>query len=95
MSREVHVVKEYLYKKYGCRCEVCKRAFSRNELTGHHIIMKCVGGMATKTNILIACHHCHFTVINNIPYNTEEYWRLMHKSLEHRNPEDIGFFPYS
>ena len=93
MSREMHLVKEYLYSKYGCRCEVCKRWFKPCELTGHHIIMKCRGGNISKTNILIACYHCHFGLINNIVYNSKEYWDLMHKSLAHRNPEDIGVFP--
>ena len=93
MSREMRAVKEYLYGKYGCYCEVCKKAFNKNELTGHHIIMKCKGGKINKENILIACHHCHFVVINDLEYGTKEYWELMRKSIEHRDAEDIGRFP--
>lgn len=95
MSREMHSVKSYLFARYGCYCEVCGRKFKPNELTGHHIIMKCKGGKINRHNIMLACHHCHFVVINSIPYNTKEYWRLMWKSLAHRDPEDIGNFPYS
>lgn len=95
MSRDVSLTKNYLYGKYGYYCEVCKRRFEPKELTGHHIIMKCKGGSANVKNILIACYHCHFVVINSIKYNSREYWRLMNKSLAHRDPEDIGNFPYS
>lgn len=85
MSKEMHAVKDRLFMKYGKRCEVCGQKFKKNELTGHHIIMKCKGGKVTEDNILIACYHCHFIVINSIPYDSEEYWELMRKSLEHRN----------
>ncbi len=95
MSREMHSIKSYLFARYGCYCEVCRRKFKPNELTGHHIIMKCKGGKIDRYNIMLACHHCHFVVINSIPYNTKEYWQLMWESLEHRDPEDIGNFPYS
>lgn len=84
MSKEMKVVKENLYSKYGTRCEVCGKEFSRAELTGHHIVMRCKGGKITEKNILLACHHCHFVVINSIPYNSKEYWELMEKSLQHR-----------
>ena len=95
MSRDMRNTKEYLYNKYGCYCEVCKKKFPKKELTGHHIIMKCRGGKIDIRNILIACYHCHFGVINSIKYNTKEYWYLMNKSIAHREPEDIGNFPYS
>lgn len=85
MSKEMHAMKEYLYSKYGQRCEVCGKEFSKAELTGHHIIMKCKGGAITEENILLACYHCHFVVINNMKYNSKEYLELMCKSLEHRN----------
>ena len=93
MSREMRCVKEYLFKKYGCRCEVCKRSFKPKELTGHHIIMKSKGGKVKNTNILIVCYYCHFVLINSMKYNSKEYWTLMRQSLEHRNPEDKGNFP--
>lgn len=95
MSREMVAVKEYLFEKYGLYCEVCGKKFRKSELTGHHIIMKCKGGKISKQNILIACHHCHFGVINSIKYNTKEYWNLMFQSLEHRSLEDKGDFPFS
>lgn len=84
MSKEMKAVKEYLYSKYGCRCEVCSREFRKSELTGHHIIMRSKGGEISEDNILIACHNCHFGVINYIEYDSEEYWELMRKSLAHR-----------
>ena len=85
MSKEMYRMKNRLYAKYGTRCEVCGKEFSAAELTGHHIIMKCKGGKIIEDNILIACYHCHFVVINSMEYDTTEYWNLMHKSLEHRN----------
>lgn len=93
MSKEMRNVKKYLSNKYEPRCEVCGRAFKLSELTGHHIVMKCKGGRINKKNILLACYHCHFDVINHIKYDTSEYWQLMWKSLEHRESEDIGNFP--
>ena len=87
MSKEMKVVKERLFAKHGMRCEVCGRILKRRELTGHHIIMKCRGGKITEDNILIACYDCHFGWINHIKYDSEEYWELMNKSLEHRNNE--------
>lgn len=85
MSKAMHEVKERLYSKYGVRCEVCGKEFTKSELTGHHIIMKCKGGKITEDNILIACCNCHFGQINHIKYNSEEYWDLMKKSLSHRS----------
>lgn len=84
MSKEMKAMKEYLYSKYGTRCEVCGKEFRKSELTGHHIIMRSVGGEITEDNILIACYNCHFGRINYIEYDSEEYWELMVKSLEHR-----------
>lgn len=84
MSKEMRNIKERLYQKYGIYCEVCGKKFKKTELTGHHIIMKCKGGKITEDNILIACWHCHFDVINHIKYDSEEYWELMRKSLRHR-----------
>lgn len=84
MSKEMRVVKELLFDKYGCRCEVCGRKFNKDKLTGHHIIMRCKGGKVTEDNILIACYNCHFGIINHIEYDSNEYWELMNKSLEHR-----------
>lgn len=52
-----------------------------------HLFMKCRGGKITEDNILIACYDCHFGRINHIKYDSEEYWELMNKSLEHRNNE--------
>ena len=78
------VVKRLLFRKYGCKCEVCGRDFNASELTGHHIIMRCKGGEISEENILIACRNCHFNIINHINYDSEEYWALMNKSLEHR-----------
>ena len=77
-------VKEYLYSKYGQRCEVCGKEFRKSELTGHHIIMRCKGGKITVDNILIACHNCHFGKINHMTYDSEEYWELMERCLRHR-----------
>ena len=84
MSKELRAIKEQLYMKYGMRCEVCGRQFSKSKLTGHHIIEKCRGGKITEDNILIACYHCHFVVINNMVWGSEEYWKLMNQSLEHQ-----------
>lgn len=85
MSKEMQKVKSRLFAKYGTKCEVCGKEFKKKELTGHHIIMKCKGGAITEENILLACYHCHFVVINNMVYNSKEYLELMRKSLEHRN----------
>jgi 5-methylcytosine-specific restriction endonuclease McrA len=84
MSWEMKAMKNYLFDKYGLRCEVCGKEFSTAELTAHHIIMKCKGGKITEDNILIACYNCHFGRINHIEYDSDEYWELMKKSLEHR-----------
>ena len=85
MAREVRAMKEYLYSKYGQRCEVCGKEFEKDKLTAHHIIMKSRGGEVTEDNILIACCNCHFGTINHIEYDSDEYWELMRKSLAHRN----------
>lgn len=90
MSKEMKVVKERLFAKYGLKCEVCGKELKRKELTGHHIVMRCRGGKVTEENILIACYNCHFGRINHIEYDTEEYWNLMMKSLEHRHKEPIS-----
>lgn len=84
MSKDMKTVKNALFLKYGCICEVCGEKFDKNELTGHHIIMRCKGGKITEQNILITCHHCHFDVINHMKYDSKEYWELMQKSLAHR-----------
>ena len=86
MSKEMKAMKEYLFYKYGQRCEVCGKEFRKSELTGHHIIMRSKGGEITEDNILIACYQCHFGRINHIEYNSEEYWKLMNESLKHRKP---------
>ena len=84
MSKQMRVVKDKLYAKYGKRCEVCGEKFKKEKLTGHHIVPKSFKGEISEDNILIACEHCHFNVINKIEYDTKEYWELMHKCLEHR-----------
>lgn len=84
MSHEMKAAKEYLFDKYGCRCEVCGKEFKKTELTGHHIIMRSKGGEISETNILICCYNCHFGKINHTEYDSKEYWELMNKSLEHR-----------
>lgn len=88
MSKQMHAVKDKLYAKYGKYCEVCGKKFKANKLTGHHVIMKSRGGEISEKNILIACEHCHFEVINKIKYDSQEYWDLMNKSLEHRKESD-------
>ena len=25
----------------------------------------------------ILCSHCHFDIVNNVQYNSQEYWQLM------------------
>ena len=85
MSSKMRTIKDKLYTKYGKRCEVCGEKFKKDKLSGHHIIMKSKGGEITEDNILIACYNCHFGVINKIQYDSEEYWELMKKCLEHRN----------
>lgn len=87
MSKKMHVVKDKLFAKYGKRCEVCGKKFKKQELTGHHIILKSHGGEESEDNILIACYQCHFAIIHQIEYDSEEYWELMKKSLEHRQAE--------
>lgn len=87
MPKRMQEVKESLYQKYGTRCEVCGEKFPRRKLTGHHIIPKRFKGEITEENILIACYNCHFGKINHIEYDSEEYWSLMEKSLEHRTEE--------
>ena len=88
MAGEMRIVKDSLFAKYGLRCEVCKKEFSEEELTGHHIIMQCRGGPTTEKNVLLACVKCHFEVINKIEYGTEEYWELMNECLKHRQKEE-------
>lgn len=82
--KKMREVKDCLFGKYGMRCEVCGKEFQRNKLTGHHIIEKSHGGDVSEDNILIACKNCHFEIINNIEYDSKEYWELMDKCLEHR-----------
>ena len=84
MSKKMHTIKDKLYAKYGKRCEVCGKKFKADKLTGHHIIMKSRGGEISESNILIACEHCHFEVINKMNYDSKEYWDLINKALEHR-----------
>lgn len=84
MSKKMHAIKDKLYAKYGKRCEVCGKKFKAKDLTGHHIVMKSRGGEISEENILIACEHCHFEVINKMKYGSKEYWDLMNKALEHR-----------
>lgn len=88
MSNQMCTIKDKLFVKYGKRCEVCGKKFKKEKLSGHHIVMKSVGGKINEDNILIACYNCHFGVINKIEYDSEEYWELMHKCLEHRNKNE-------
>ena len=88
MSKKMHTIKDKLYAKYGKYCEVCGKKFRKDKLTGHHIIMKSRGGEISEDNILIACEQCHFEVINKMEYDSEEYWELMRKSLEHRREKE-------
>lgn len=87
MPKQMQIVKDKLYAKYGKRCEVCGEKFRKDKLTGHHIIQKSCGGEIKEENILIACYNCHFGIINKIEYGSEEYWELMKKCLEHREKE--------
>ena len=87
MSKEISKIKERLYRKYGCKCEVCKKKFNKNKLTAHHIIMRSKGGEDTEENLLIRCYNCHFGVINHMEYDSDEYWELMNKSLAHRTED--------
>lgn len=93
VSKEMHNVKTYLYNKYGGRCEVCGQPFALRELTGHHVIMKCRGGKITIKNILLACYYCHFVTVNDMPYNTAEYWEAMNNFMRHREDVDKENFP--
>lgn len=84
MPKEMKRMKDKLYQKYGKYCEICGKKFKKEQLTGHHIIMRSKGGKVTEDNILITCYNCHFGTINHIPYDSKEYWDLMNKALEHR-----------
>lgn len=87
MPKEMKIIKERLYSKYGQKCEVCGKEFGKADLTGHHIIEKCRGGKISEDNILITCYHCHFAVINHMQWGSDEYWDLMYHSLEHRKSD--------
>ncbi len=84
MSREMWAMKQYLFQEYGQRCEVCRKEFDKDKLTGHHIIMKSKGGEISEDNILIVCYNCHFGRINHMQYNSNEYWKLMNECLRQR-----------
>ncbi len=78
-------VKEQLFQIYGCFCWLCQRRFKSNELTGHHRLPYRICKCTKKDNIYIACKHCHFDIINNIPYPSKEYEDTMEKMRTFRD----------
>lgn len=75
-------IKQYFYARYGHRCWLCGKEFEMTELTLHHIIPFHITRHTVLSESSIACTHCHFKVINKVPYNTQEYWELMEKMFD-------------
>jgi 5-methylcytosine-specific restriction endonuclease McrA len=68
-------VKQKLIEDYGHICWLCGE--HHTFLTLHHIIKFEITRKTTYNNCMILCEHCHFDIVNKIPYNSKGYWELM------------------
>lgn len=80
-------IKEALYITHDTYCWLCMRKLPKQRLTGHHVVPFRICQRNEEGNIFILCEHCHFEVVNKIPYNTLEYKALMIKIR--RNGEEL------
>lgn len=78
-------IKQELYNECGYFCWLCGRKHDKSELTGHHRLPYRICKCTKKDNIYIACKHCHFDIINNIPYPSKEYEDTMEKMRTFRD----------
>jgi len=88
-AKVTRAIKEELYAKYGHRCWFCGKEFNERELTLHHLVKFCICKDTTIVNSSIACIHCHFDVINHIPYGSDEYVELMEKALKWKREHEL------
>ena len=72
-------IKQYFFKKYGQRCWLCGQYFNKSNLTLHHVIPVSISHRTIVEESSILCTHCHFDIVNEVQYNTREYWQLMDK----------------
>lgn len=76
------LIKQQLFENYGYVCWLCGKQKEKEKLTLHHIHQFCYTHSTTYEDSMILCCDCHFGVVNKIPYDSEEYWKLMNEILE-------------
>jgi len=84
-DKNMKPIKDELYAEHGHVCWLCGKKFKKGKLTGHHAIPYRDCHCTTKDNVLIACQHCHFKIINNLPYPSREYDSVMQKMRDFRD----------
>ncbi len=84
-SRNTKAAKAELFARYGTYCWLCRRKFDKKKLTGHHVVPFRICNCTKTDNIFLACEHCHFDVINKIPYPSKEYDELMEQMRSFRD----------
>ena len=51
--------KARIFAQQGRACLICQAVFLYEEMTRHHIILKCRGGSDNDANICLICRPCH------------------------------------
>ena len=72
-----NATRELVRSRAGLRCEYCRLAQRRAELTHHieHIVAKQHGGSDQVDNLALACHRCNLTEGAELDGNRSPIWR--------------------
>jgi hypothetical protein len=88
-AKVTRAIKEELYSKYGHRCWLCGNERRKQDLTLHHIVKFCICKDTTIVNSMILCKHCHFEVVNFVPYGPYQYIEYMRQALEWKRDNEL------
>jgi 5-methylcytosine-specific restriction endonuclease McrA len=72
----MHQTKKHLIQINGTKCMLCRKNVGKR-ITWHHIIPRCEGGDNSYENGALLCEKCHFEIVNELMYGTQEYEELM------------------
>ena len=88
-AKQTRAIKEQLYAKHGHFCWLCGRHFNERQLTLHHIIPFRICKDTTIVNSFIACHNCHFGIINQAVYGSQDSLELMEQGLKWKREHEL------